>query len=241
MQNIKLSDSAVIRTLKKEYTLKKERIAKRLKEFDTFYNQPYSWFYENNNMELRKVNKTDDERLFEELCFCIFTANTSAEMGMKAVDAIRDLLMDGAAEEMEKKLEGIYRFKSIRPAYIIHTREYLKKELDFKLKDKIESLKNNITGLRDFFASNKGIKGLGYKEASHFLRNVGIKGYAILDKHILNSLLEFRVIDEIKKPTTSKVYYETEQKMRLFSNDIGIPMDELDLLLWSRRNGRILK
>ncbi len=230
-----------IRNLKKEYLLKKDRIAKRLKEFDLFYNKPCSWFYKDDVMRLKKVNKSDDERLFEELCFCILTANTSAEMGMKAIDAIRDLLINGGKEKMTKKLEGIYRFNTIRPSYIVHTRKYLKNELDFKLKENIVSLKHDMESLRDFFAFNKGIKGLGYKEASHFLRNIGFKGYAILDKHILNSLLEFHVIDEIKMPIKRNTYREIEQKMQLFSNEIEIPMDELDLLLWSRRNGKILK
>ena len=261
MQSIKLSDNQQIRNLKKEYFLKKNKINNRLNEFDKFYNKPYSWFYKNNEMELRQVNKNDDERIFEELCFCIFTANTSAEMGLKAVDAVRILLINGTQEEMTKHLEGIYRFNVLRPSYIIHTREYLKNNFNFKLKNKIESLKNskgifgvpkiskkfsstlkeNPIELRNFFAFNKGIKGLGYKEASHFLRNIGFKGYAILDKHILNSLLEFNIIDKIKTPLTSKVYYEIEEKMKLFSNEIKIPMDDLDLLLWSRKNGKILK
>ena len=131
METLKLTDSLPIRNLKKEYILKKYSIAKRLKEFDIFYNEPYSWFFNNAKMELRKVEKNDDEGLFEELCFCIFTANTSAEMGLKAVDSVRDLLSNGAAENMTRKLEGIYRFNNLRPQYIIHTREYLKDNLDF--------------------------------------------------------------------------------------------------------------
>ena len=241
METLKLSDSLPIRNLKKEYLLKKYNIAKRLKEFDLFYNGHYSWFFENNKMELRQVNKNDDERIFEELCFCIFTANASAEMGLKAIDAVRGLLQSGTAEEMTKKLDGIYRFNNLRPQYIVHTREYLNNNLNFKLKNKIESLKNGPLALREFFANNPGIKGLSYKEASHFLRNIGFKGYAILDKHILNSLIEFNVVENLKMPVSSKLYPEIEHKMRFFSNEIGIPMDELDLLLWSRRNGKILK
>ncbi|MEK6949184.1 MAG: hypothetical protein AABX34_03115, partial [Nanoarchaeota archaeon] len=202
MQALKLSDSLHIRNLKKEYLLKKGRIAERLSEFDKFYNEPYSWFFENGKMELRPVSKTDDERLFEELCFCIFTANTSAEMGLRAIDAVRNLLASGTAEEMTKKLEGIYRFNNLRPQYIVHTREYLKNNFDFKIKNKIEELKNNPAALREFFANNDGIKGLSYKEASHFLRNIGFKGYAILDKHILNSMMEFNVVENIKLPIT---------------------------------------
>ncbi len=241
MQSLKLSDGLPVRNLKKEYLLKKGRIAQRLSDFDKFYNQPYSWFFENNKMELRPVSKNDDERLFEELCFCIFTANTSAEMGMKAIDAVRDLLIKGTAEEMAKKLGGIYRFSNLRPQYIVHTREYLKNNFDFKIKDRIGELKRNPTALREFFANNGGIKGIGYKEASHFLRNIGFKGYAILDKHILSSMIEFNAADNIKIPLPQKLYLEIEQKLRLFSNEIGIPMDELDLLLWSRKSGKIMK
>ena len=85
MQTITLSDNLAIRNLKKEYLLKKHHIASRLAEFDKFYSGPYSWFFDNGRMELRQVKTNDNERIFEELCFCIFTANTSAEMGLKAI------------------------------------------------------------------------------------------------------------------------------------------------------------
>ena len=96
-------------------------------------------------------------------------------------------------------------------------------------------------GRRDFLAANPGIKGIGYKEASHFLRNVGFNGYAILDKHILRTLTEFGVIDSPKPPTTKKKYLDIEERMREFSVKICIDVDELDLLLWSNKTGEILK
>jgi len=239
MQSIKLSDNLAIRNLKKEYLLKKERINSRLREFDKFYSGNYSWHFENNNMELKLNDKNPNHNLFEELCFCILTANTSAEMGMKSIDKVRDLLINGKAEEMSRNLEGVYRFNNLRPAFIVHTREFLNNNINFKLKEKIESLKGYPDELRDFFVEN--VKGFWYKEASHFLRNIGFKGYAILDKHILNSLIEFNIADEAKMPLNKERYKELENKLRMFSNEIGIPMDELDLLLWSRKNGRILK
>jgi N-glycosylase/DNA lyase len=94
---------------------------------------------------------------------------------------------------------------------------------------------------RDFLAANPGIKGIGYKEASHFLRNVGFNGYAILDKHILRTLAELGVIDSSKPPTTKKKYVAIEVRMREFASEIGIGVDELDLLLWSNKTGEILK
>jgi len=85
------------------------------------------------------------------------------------------------------------------------------------------------------------VKGLGYKGASHFLRNVGFEGYAILDKHIVRCLYELGVIDSSKPPTTRGRYLQTEGEMRRFANEASINFDELDLLLWSMKTGEILK
>ena len=229
-----------IKKLKQEHNIKKDRIKERLSQFEKFFNEPYSWFYRNGELFLLPVGTQDDYRIFEELAFCIFTANTSAAMGAKAVDAVRNVLINGTADDMTRRLEGIYRFNNVRPAHIIHTRTYLKNSLNFKLKDKIKSFINKDE-LRDFFALNKDVKGLGMKEASHFLRNIGFMGYAILDKHIISSLHEFGVIKTNDKPKNSKEYIDTEKKFIDFSKDVGIGMDELDLLLWSKKNGRILK
>lgn len=229
-----------IEKLREDYKNKKHKINERLSQFQKFFSEPYSWHYRNGELILLPAETKDDYRLFEELAFCIFTANTSAEMGAKAVDAVRNVLINGNALDMTRRLEGIYRFNNVRPAHIIHTRTYLKNSLNFQLKNKIKSLKNR-NELRDFFALNKDIKGLGMKEASHFLRNIGFKGYAILDKHIINSLHEFGVLKTNDKPKNAKEYLEIEQKFIDFAKEIGIGMDELDLLLWSRKNGRILK
>ena len=231
---------ASISELKSEYLSKKTQIAERLNHFQIFYNEPVSWHYSDGNIILNSSNKNHDERIFEELCFCILTANTSAEMGAKSVDAVRDLLIGGTPAEMKQKLEGIYRFKNLRPAYIVHTRDFLKAHCNFRLKEFIESFEDKIA-LRDFFAMNKDVKGLGMKESSHFLRNIGFKGYAILDKHIINSLHEFGVLETNIKPKNRNEYLEMENKLKQFSEKIGINMDELDLLLWSGKTGKILK
>jgi len=227
-----------IEQLKLEYENKKEKINERLQQFEKFFSEPYSWFYHGNNMALMPVETKDDHRIFEELAFCIFTANASAEMGMKSVDAIRSILISGTPQEMTRRIEGIHRFANVRPQYIVHTREHLKNLINFELKKKILSFKDK-NELREYFAANA--KGLAYKESSHFLRNIGFKGYAILDKHIINSLHEFGVLETNEKPKNAKEYLEIEQKFIDFSRDVGIGTDELDLLLWSGKNGRILK
>ncbi|MEP7037186.1 MAG: hypothetical protein ABI891_02490, partial [Acidobacteriota bacterium] len=94
---------------------------------------------------------------------------------------------------------------------------------------------------RDWLVKEKGIKGLGYKEASHFLRNIGFKGYAILDKHVLRSLAELKIIDDAKPPSTRLKYLTIENQLKKLADSAEIDFDELDLVLWSLKTGEILK
>jgi len=190
--------------------------------------------------EFPRVYEAGDLAIFKELCFCILTANTSAKMGITCVEAAGDDILTADLEGLQGILCGRYRFWKIRPAYIIHTRDYLMGETGFKLRDKIDSL-TDFHARRDFFAANPGVKGIGYKEASHFLRNIGFKGYSILDKHIVNMLFELGVLPDNKRPTNKKQYALIEEKLRDFCGQVGIDMDEMDLALWSYKTGVVLK
>jgi N-glycosylase/DNA lyase len=208
--------------LRRAYSEKRALIGERLSEFG------------------RVLESGDDARIFEELAFCICTAGASAKMGMRSVEVLRDVLLEGDLEGLRKRMTGVHRFPNWRPAYIVHTREYLRREHGLGMRQLVTSF-NDPLERRDFFARNKDIKGIGYKEASHFLRNIGFPGYAILDKHILNTLFEMGVIENPKPPGTRDKYISVEDRLRKFSEDIDIPMDELDLLLWSEKTGEILK
>ncbi|RMG02741.1 MAG: hypothetical protein D6735_09775 [Acidobacteria bacterium] len=94
---------------------------------------------------------------------------------------------------------------------------------------------------RDWLAQERGIKGLGYKEASHFLRNIGFKGYAILDKHVVRSMVELGLIKEPCLLNSRTKYLKLEEILRDFSEGLGIDMDEMDLVLWSIKTGEVLK
>lgn len=208
--------------LKRDYRAKKRAIESRLREF-------------------RTVLPRGDEAVFEELCFCILTAGSSARMGMRTIEALRDILQTGSERELQERAgKHRVRFWRVRPSYIYQTREFLRRHCGLQLRELLASF-DDPQERRDFFAKNKAIKGLGYKETSHFLRNVGFGGYAILDKHIVNSLRELGVIGPGLKPTTRKGYLAIEKKLKRFAGEIGIDMDHLDLLLWSRKTGEILK
>ena len=212
----------IILELKKDYRRKKPAITQRLSEFKTTYDK-------------------GDRAIFEELCYCILTAGSSAKMGMRTVEALKDILHSGTEQELRERAEkSRVRFWRVRTSYIFETREYLKEACGMKLRRLLESF-NSPFERRDFFAKNKSVKGLGYKESSHFLRNIGFPGYAILDKHIVNSLYEMGLISTADPPGTGARYLEIEKKLRDFAEEIGINMDHLDLLLWSGKTGEILK
>lgn len=203
------------------YAHKQEAIRARLAEFEETY-------------------RRGDEAIFEELVFCIFTAGASARMGLKCVEAVRPVLYTGDEKEIEAAIAGCHLYPAARAAYIVRTRDHLAAVCGLKMRELIESLPDHYERRR-YFAEDPLIKGIGYKEASHFLRNIGFRGYAILDKHILRSLHEFGVLDSADPPRSAKRYLECEDRMKQWSAEIGIDFDELDLLLWSNRTGEILK
>jgi len=193
--------------------------------------------------EFREVWRNgSNDRLWEELVFCIFTAGASARMGFRAVDAIRPLLMNGTREDMTQALRnaGAHRFPVERPGYIVVTRSYLREHCALELREKLQSFADPEER-RDWLAREKRIKGLGYKESSHFLRNIGLMGHAILDKHVMNCLTDLRVVEAPRPPATRARYLETEDRLRSFAREIRIDFDELDLVLWSMKTGEILK
>lgn len=214
---------SMIDELRKSYGEKRAAIRARLGEFAEI-----------------KISR-DDARLFEELCYCIFTAGASARMGLNSVERVRRHLLKARHARLENLLVGAHRYPRARSGYIVHTRNYLKGECNLRLSEKLDSFGKNAEARRDFFARNPDIKGIGYKEASHYLRNIGYRGYAILDKHILRTLHDCGVIESPNPPSTKKKYLAVEEQMRNFAAELRINFDELDLLLWSNKTGEILK
>jgi N-glycosylase/DNA lyase len=211
-----------VKELKRVYVAKRREIRDRLAEFAL-------------------VGRTGSpETLFEELTFCIFTAGASARMGLRSVEGIRPILMSGSAQDIQRALVGRHRFPNNRGTYVYETREYLREHCGLRLREALRSL-SLADERRDFLAANRSVRGIGYKEASHFLRNIGYRGYAILDKHVLTRLAELEVIETPKPPSTKNGYLVTEERLKAFANSIGIDFDELDLLLWYTKTGEILK
>ncbi len=211
-------DAEALREIFAIYEKIKPDIEKRLVEFKRFY------------------EIASEKDLFAEMAFCLLTPQSKAKVCWKAVEKMKDsgVLYKGSAEEIEPYLKGV-RFYRTKAKRIVKAR----KKFYGKIRKTVESF-DNVKKLRDFLVKN--VDGYGYKEASHFLRNIGFgKHLAILDRHILKNLKELGVIDEVPKSMTRKRYLEIEEKMKEFCERVGIPMDHLDLVLWYKEAGEVFK
>ncbi len=200
----------------------REIIERRLKEFENL------WKY------------GSDYEIFKELVFCLLTPQSRARICWNAVEKMdRDgILLNGSENDIYEYLRGI-RFRGNKAKYVVLAREMFSKGGELILKDIISGLGLPFNA-REWLVKN--VKGMGYKEASHFLRNIGMgKDLAILDRHILKNLKLYGVIEDIPRSLTRKRYLSIEDSMRDFSKDLGIPMDHLDLLLWYKEAGEVFK
>ncbi|NWG09665.1 MAG: N-glycosylase/DNA lyase [Nitrososphaerales archaeon] len=203
------------------YYRKKDKIQKRLSEF-------------------KGVLDESDERFFAELAFCLCTPQSKATTCWEVVSSLMRsrLLFEGSEEQIRPFLNAI-RFGYNKARYIVNARSFFTKDGNLRIKERVMSF-NDPFSLREWLVNN--VLGMGMKEASHFLRNIGLgSNLAILDRHILKNLKKHGVIEEVPKSMTRKAYLDTEKKMRDFSNRIDIPMDELDLLFWSEETGMVFK
>jgi len=183
--------------------------------------------------EFRENGKKSSRELFKELCFCILTANFIAEKSLKIQKEINDGFLTLPEHELAEKLRKLgHRFPQKRAKYIVEARKYAD-----SLKNIIQSI-NTGEKLREWLVKN--IKGIGYKEASHFLRNIGYTDLAIIDFHIINILTKHGLIEKPRTLTKTK-YLEIENLLREVADKLNLSLAELDLYLWYMETGKVLK
>lgn len=185
------------------------------------------------------VNGSDEE-IFKELIFCLLTPQSKAERCWECVKSLesRGLLFGENIEDMAEEMRNV-RFRFNKAKYIFEARNKFTMNGELKIKEQIDKFQN-IYNLRGWLVKN--IKGMGYKEASHFLRNIGLgENLAILDRHILRNLKFLGLVNEIPKSLSRKNYFEIEKRMASFSEKINLPLSHLDFVLWYIETGRIFK
>lgn len=211
---MKLRTYKDIDSLREEFQKRKDAIRRRLADFAAV--------------------KSDD--YFYELVYCLLTPQSSA---VNAALAVGRLKAAGLAERevdttsLLSNRESYIRFHNTKAKHVTEAKQ--------RFREIIAAINNGYssTELREWLVQN--VKGLGWKESSHFLRNIGHHDLAILDRHILRNLKRHNAIRSLPTTLTTKRYLAIERDFKMFSDAIGITMDELDLLFWSRETGEILK
>lgn len=191
--------------------------------------------------EFRRMWKTgSEESIFAELIFCILTPQSRARLCWAAVQNLEreNLLLEGNKNRIVRELEGV-RFKYKKAEYIIRARKQFSCGGKPSIRSQVAKF-GNAYNAREWLVQN--VRGLGYKEASHFLRNIGLgENFAILDRHILKNLELFEIIEKVPSSLLRKRYLDIEGRMKEFAKKIRIPMSHLDLLLWYKETGEVFK
>jgi len=171
--------------------------------------------------------------IFSEACFCILTANSSATMGIKiqkniGIEGFKKFSLNELYEIIRK--HG-HRFAMQRAERIVKLREKEKLLIDISKEKKGKDAREKLV---------KEIYGYGYKESSHFLRNIGFDDVAIIDRHISRFLFEKGLVKP-RKTITKNVYLECEEALEKISKDLNLTQAELDLYIFYIKTKKVLK
>ncbi len=184
-------------------------------------------------LEFKAIPSKNENIIFDELCFCLLTANYNAQRAIQIQKDIGAGFRKYSEPELAKQLKVLgHRFPNMRAKFIVEARKHKK--------DLIKLLKKNVddTSVRLWLADN--VKGLGYKESSHFLRNIGRDNCAIIDFHIIDILVDNKIIKPYKTLSKS-AYLEIENVLYILAEKLNLTLAELDLYLWYLETGKILK
>lgn len=191
--------------------------------------------------DFQAVGRGPDPQLFAEMCFCFLAIQTNAHAADAALRALDEagFLWRGDARALARVLHHRVRFHNHKASYIVRARERFFGRDGLTLRGHLDALPSDFAA-RTWLVQE--VDGLGWKEASHFLRNIG-RGddLAILDRHILRNLARHQVIGRLPSALTARRYIRIEAEMRTFAGRVGIPLPALDLLFWSHETGEIFK
>jgi N-glycosylase/DNA lyase len=185
---------------------------------------------------LYEFSQVPESNYFYELCFCICTPQSKARSAYQ----VQKLLMEMNFQENDfdptsilREPSRYIRFHNQKAKRLIYAKEFFP-EINSILNSEMTASEKRI-----WLADN--FNGFGMKESAHFLRNIGYRGLAILDRHILKHLVQSGVYDETPVINNKKKYLAVEERFGIFADKVNIPIDELDLLFWSYETGEIIK
>jgi N-glycosylase/DNA lyase len=194
-----------------------------------------------------------EEELWKELCRCILSSNVPYEL---AISALSHLVNKGflklnwvagdpnsqhmIANELSKplylplKLDGTlrkYRFPNVRSRDITKAAKIIFSEESWL--QNLLARQNSEKRVREILA--RTIPGVGLKEASHFLRDIGYSSnLAIIDTHVVAFLREINVLPSREIRTINReIYFELESFLEELCKKHNVNLSLFDMAIWS--------
>lgn len=186
---------------------------------------PDSW----DNQEITEIlnrfsRPKDGEEIYYNLCLCLMVPLSRYKVAREVLFKLKEkklFLIGMREEELEKYLKPV-RFYRTKTRNILRMSKYFWEIVGVVKSDQ------SSTEKREWLVEN--ISGMGYKAASHFLRNMGATDLAIIDIHIL------RYLGLSKPPTSRQVYLSIEKHFASKARSLGLTVAELDAKIWKERS-----
>ena len=184
-------------------------------------------------------NQSEDD-LWRELVACILGSRVKFEVAYSAVERMHDMLLlsssrrtacfDQYEQDAIAALSGGYPFYRMRANQIRRAAEHL-----YGTRGSIRGILNAARdgcGARRLLAAE--VSGLGPKQASLFLRNIGYAKYvAVLDVHVLTYMNWVGLTNApIKSVSTVRKYEMLEDAFIEHACSFGSAPDRFDLAVW---------
>ncbi len=185
---------------------------------------------------LQQFRQVEKESYFYELCYCLCTPQSKAVNAETVVRILKEMDFQNRAVDIETILGNGKHY--IR----FHKQKSISLEKAKEEWGNIECIilsEASAEQKRELLVRN--VRGLGMKESSHFLRNIGTFGLAIIDRHVLKHLVTCGVFSELPTIRTIKDYYRIERQWFDYCGEVNIIQEEMDLVFWSYETGFVLK
>ncbi len=200
-------------------------------------------------------HQMSEGRLWKELCLCILSSRTRFELALAAVSSLERAgllrrLREHPGEVPYSVLEEALgphpqrQGASTRSIPFWRTRAHQLVDASNRLYAAgHRGLKTRLHETGDAgdlrMQLMADVPGLGMKQASHFLQNVGFSDeFAVIDVHILSFLREeLMAVESEAEDLDESLYLELEQRIQRLAAANGLAVGLLDRIVWAMRSG----
>lgn len=196
--------------------------------------------------------KCSEEKLWYELVSCILGSRVRYETAKECTKHLKD----GRLLTIPKLLAspetvGMYTIEELnKPIYPPYKNgkgsryPYPKSKSQYIIKTGIEIYENSFTSIKDILKSSKDenmareklvkmCTGIGPKQASLFLRNIGYsENLAILDSHVIHYMDLFGMRDRKTRINTMNDYTKHEDLLLFYADSLNKTLATVDIAIW---------